>query len=157
MGGGDAMIEVDQPAEMQRYVGQKLGTSEWVTVDQEKIDAFAKLTGDDNWIHVDVERARRELPDGKTIAHGLLTLSLMPYLAAQMLKIRQRSRSINYGSNKIRFPAPVKCGARLRLHRSLEKFEPIAGGTRLTFSNVMEIEREERPAMAAETISVVYD
>jgi acyl dehydratase len=157
MGGGDAMIEVDQPAEMQRYVGQKLGTSEWVTVDQEKIDAFAKLTGDDNWIHVDVERARRELPDGKTIAHGLLTLSLMPYLAAQMLEIRQRSRSINYGSNKIRFPAPVKCGARLRLHRSLEKFEPIAGGTRLTFSNVMEIEREERPAMAAETISVVYD
>jgi acyl dehydratase len=151
------MIEVDRPADMQRYVGQKLGTSDWVVVDQEKIEAFAKLTGDDNWIHVAVERARRELPDGKTIAHGLLTLSLMPHLAAQTLKIRKRSRSINYGSNKVRFPAPVKCGARLRLHRSLEKFEPVEGGARLTFSNVMEIEGEERPAMAAESISVVYE
>src|SRR5438270_8764703 len=73
---------------MQRYVGQKLGTSEWVVVDQEKIDAFARLTGDDNWIHVDRDRAARELPHGKTIAHGLLTLSLMPRLAAQTLKIR---------------------------------------------------------------------
>jgi acyl dehydratase len=151
------VIEVDKPGDMQRYVGQKLGTSDWVVVDQDKIDAFAKLTGDDNWIHVDVERARRELPDGKTIAHGLLTLSLMPRLAAQTLKIRQRSRSINYGSNKIRYPAPVKCGSRVRLHRSLEKCEPVEGGARLTFSNVMEIEGEERPAMAAETISLVYE
>jgi acyl dehydratase len=151
------VIEVDKPGDMQRYVGQKLGTSDWVVVDQDKIDAFAKLTGDDNWIHVDVERARRELPDGKTIAHGLLTLSLMPHLAAQTLKVRQRSRSINYGSNKIRYPAPVKCGARLRLHRSLEKFEPVEGGARLTFSNMMEIEGEARPAMAAETISLVYE
>jgi acyl dehydratase len=151
------VIEVDRPGDMQRYVGQKLGTSDWVVVDQNKIDGFAKLTGDDNWIHVDVERAARELPDGKTIAHGLLTLSLMPHLAAQTLKIRRGSRSINYGSNKIRFPAPVKCGVRLRLHRTLQKFEPVEGGARLTFSNVMEIEGEERPAMAAETISVVYD
>jgi acyl dehydratase len=151
------MIEVDRPADMQAHVGQKLGTSEWIIVDQQKIDDFARLTGDDNWIHIDVERAARELPDGKTIAHGLLTLSLMPYLAAQTLKIRKRSRSINYGSNKIRFPAAVKCGARLRLHRTLQKFEPVEGGARLTFSNVMEIEGEERPAMAAETISVVYE
>jgi acyl dehydratase len=151
------MIEVDRPADMQRYVGQKLGTSHWVVVDQAKIDDFAKLTGDDNWIHIDVERAARELPDGKTIAHGLLTLSLMPHLAAQTLRIRKRSRSINYGSNKVRFPAPVTCGARLRLHRTLQKFEPVEGGARLTFSNVMEIEGEERPAMAAETISVVYE
>jgi acyl dehydratase len=151
------MIEVDRPADMQRYVGQKLGTSEWIIVDQQKIDEFARLTGDDNWIHVDVERAARELPEGKTIAHGLLTLSLMPYLAAQTLKIRKRSRSINYGSNKIRFPAAVKCGTRLRLHRSLQKFEPVEGGARLTFSNIMEIEGEERPAMAAESISVVYE
>jgi acyl dehydratase len=151
------VIELEKPADMQPYVGQKLGTSDWVIVDQEKIDAFAKLTGDDNWIHVDVARAARELPGGKTIAHGLLTLSLMPRLAAQTLTIRRRSRSINYGSNKIRFPAPVKSGARLRLHRSLEKFEPVEGGARLTFSNIMEIEAEERPAMAAETISVVYE
>jgi acyl dehydratase len=151
------MIEVNRPADMQRYVGQKLGTSQWIAVDQEKIDAFAKLTGDDNWIHVDVARAARELPEGKTIAHGLLTLSLMPYLAAQTLRIRQRSRSINYGSNKIRFPAPVKCGARVRLHRTLQKCEPVEGGARLTFSNIMEIEGEERPAMAAETVSLIYE
>ena len=151
------MIEVDRPADMQRYVGQKLGTSDWIAVDQAKIDDFAKLTGDNNWIHIDVDRAARELPDGKTIAHGLLTLSLMPYLAGQTLKIRKRSRSINYGSNKVRFPAPVKSGARLRLHRSLEKFEPVEGGARLTFSNVMEIEGEERPAMAAESITIVYE
>lgn len=151
------MIEVDTPADMRLYVGQKLGTSDWIVVDQATIDDFARLTGDDNWIHVDRERAARELPDGKTIAHGLLTLSLMPRLAAQTLKIRRRSRSINYGSNKVRFPAPVKCGARVRLHRSLEKWEPFDGGARLTFSNVMEIEGEERPAMAAETVSVVYD
>src|SRR5437588_12527302 len=124
------MLEVDRPADMQGFVGQKLGTSEWVVVDQTKIDDFARLTGDDNWIHVDVERARRELPEGKTIAHGLLTLSLMPYLAAQTLKIRKRSRSINYGSNKIRYPAPVKCGERVRLHRSLCKCEPVDGGAR---------------------------
>jgi acyl dehydratase len=151
------MIEVDRPADMQRYVGQKLGTSDWIVVDQEKIDDFARLTGDDNWIHVDVARAAREMPEGKTIAHGLLTLSLMPRLAAQTLKIRRRSRSINYGSNKVRFPAPVKCGARVRLHRSLEKCELVEGGARLTFSNLMEIEGEERPAMAAETVSVAYD
>ncbi|MBV8850094.1 MAG: MaoC family dehydratase [Methylobacteriaceae bacterium] len=151
------MIEVDRPADMQRFVGQKLGTSGWITVDQAKIDAFAQLTGDDNWIHVDVARAGRELPDGKTIAHGLLTLSLMPSLAAQTFKIHKRSRSINYGSDKVRFPAPVKCGARIRLHRSLKNWEPFDGGARLTFSNVMEIEGEDRPAMAAETVSMVYD
>ena len=95
------MIEIERPADLANYAGQKLGSSEWVIVDQAKIDAFAQLTGDDNWIHVDRERAARELPEGKTIAHGLLTLSLMPRLAAQTLKIRKRSRSINYGSNKI--------------------------------------------------------
>lgn len=151
------MIEVERPADLANYVGQKLGTSEWVIVDQAKIDAFAQLTGDDNWIHVDRERAARELPEGKTIAHGLLTLSLMPRLAAQTLKIRKRSRSINYGSNKIRYPAAEKCGARVRLHRTLEKCEPVEGGARLTFSNVMEIQGEARPAMAAETISLVYE
>ena len=150
------MIEVETPGDMQAHVGKLLGTSEWVTIDQGKIDDFAKLTGDDNWIHIDVARAARELPGGKTIAHGLLTLSLVPYLSAQTYKIRKRSKGINYGSNKIRFPAPVVCGARLRLHRSLEKYEPFEGGARLTFSNVMEIEGETKPALAAETISVVY-
>jgi len=151
------MIEVERPADMQAHVGKVLGTSEWVIVDQEKIDDFARVTGDENWIHVDVARAARELPEGKTIAHGLLTLSLMPHLSAQTYRIRRRGKGINYGSNKIRFPTPVVSGARIRLHRTLEKYEPIEGGARLTFSNIMEIEGETKPALAAETISVIYE
>jgi acyl dehydratase len=151
------MIEVERPADMQAQVGKLLGTSEWVIVDQEKIDDFARVTGDDNWIHVDVARAARELPEGKTIAHGLLTLSLVPHLSAQTYRIRRRGKGINYGSNKIRFPTPVVSGARIRLHRTLEKYEPMDGGARLTFSNIMEIEGETKPALAAETISVIYE
>jgi acyl dehydratase len=151
------MIEVERPADMRAHVGKLLGTSEWVIVDQEKIDDFARVTGDDNWIHVDVARAARELPEGKTIAHGLLTLSLVPHLSTQTYRIRRRGKGINYGSNKIRFPTPVVSGARIRLHRTLEKYEFIEGGARLTFSNIMEIEGARKPALAAETISVIYE
>jgi acyl dehydratase len=152
-----SMIEVETSADMQAYVGKLLGTSEWIIVDQRKIDDFAKVSGDENWIHVDVARAARELPEGKTIAHGLLTLSLVTHLGAQTYRVRSRAKGINYGINKVRFPNPVVCGARIRLHRTLEKYEPIEGGARLTFSNVMEIDGETKPALAAETISVVYD
>ncbi|RXN83418.1 enoyl-CoA hydratase [Achromobacter aloeverae] len=141
---------------MQGYVGQLLGTSDWLEIDQARIDAFAQVSGDDNWIHVDVERARRELPGGKTIAHGLLTLSLVTFLGGKICRVRQRSRGINYGSNKVRFTAPVPCGARIRLHRTLEAYDPVEGGARLTFGNRIEIEGEARPAMVAETISVMY-
>lgn len=150
------MLEVETPEDMAQYVGKPLGISDWLTVDQERIDAFARVSGDENWIHVDVERARRELPGGKTIAHGMLTLSLVTYMGGNILRIRQRSRGINYGSNKVRFTAPVQCGARIRLHRTLEKYEAIDGGARLTFGNRMEIEGVERPALVAETVSVIY-
>jgi len=150
------MLEVETPEDMARYVGKPLGSSDWLTVDQERIDAFARVSGDENWIHVDVERARRELPGGKTIAHGMLTLSLVTYMGGNILRIRQRSRGINYGSNKVRFTAPVQCGARIRLHRTLEKYEAIDGGARLTFGNRMEIEGVERPALVAETVSIIY-
>ncbi|WP_233233572.1 MaoC family dehydratase [Bordetella sp. LUAb4] len=150
------MLEVDTPYDLQRYVGQLLGTSEWLEIDQARIDAFAQVTGDDNWIHVDVERARRELPQGRTIAHGLLTLSLITFLGAKICRVRQRSRGINYGSNKVRFTAPVQCGARIRLHRTLQAYDPIEGGARLTFANRIEIEGVDRPAMVAETMSVMY-
>ncbi|WP_454691755.1 MaoC family dehydratase [Achromobacter aloeverae] len=150
------MLEVDTPYDLQRYVGQSLGTSDWLEIDQARIDAFAAVSGDDNWIHVDVERARRELPDGKTIAHGMLTLSLVTFLGAGICRVRQRSRGINYGSNKVRFTAPVQCGARVRLHRTLEAYDSVDGGARLTFGNRIEIEGMSRPAMVAETISVMY-
>src|SRR5690606_18643961 len=112
------MTEVEFPKDMEQYVGKLLGVSEWVTIDQGMIDDFARVTRDDNWIHVDVERAKRELPEGKTIAHGLLTLSLVPWLGAQTYRIRQRGKGINYGSNKVRFISPVVSGARIRLHRT---------------------------------------
>ncbi|WP_459617344.1 MaoC family dehydratase [Bordetella sp. 2513F-2] len=150
------MLELETLEELRSYVGKKLGTSDWITIDQQKIDAFAAITGDENWIHVDVARAARELPDGRTIAHGMLTLSLVTYLGAQICRIRRREKGINYGSNKVRFTAPVQAGRRIRLHRTLDKFEPVEGGARLTFGNTMEIEGSEKPALVAQTVSMVY-
>lgn len=151
------MLELDTLRELQPYVGQTLGTSEWLTVDQSRIDEFARVSGDENWIHVDVERARREMPGGKTIAHGMLTLSLLTFLGSRIYRIRHFSRSVNYGLNKVRFTAPVVGGARIRLHRTLERFDPIEGGARLTFGNQLEIDGVERPALVAETLSVIYE
>jgi acyl dehydratase len=150
------MLEVNTPYDLEPYVGKTLGISDWLEIGQARIDDFARVSGDDNWIHVDVERARRELPDGKTIAHGMLTLSLVTWLGTNICRVRQRSRGINYGSNKVRFTAPVQCGARIRLHRTLERYEPIDGGVRLTYGNRVEIEGSERPAMVAETMSLMY-
>ena len=107
---------------------------------QKLIDDFAAVSGDRNWIHIDVERAKQELPDGKTIAHGMLTLSLVTDLGANIAKVLERSKGVNYGSNKVRFTAPVQVGSRIRLHRTLLKFERAEGGARLTFSNEVEIE-----------------
>jgi acyl dehydratase len=121
------------------------------------IDKFAEATGDHQWIHVDVERAKRELPGGKTIAHGYLTLSLLPRLAPTLMTITGRRRGINYGSNKIRFISPVPAGARIRLRQRLVNAEDTPdSGVRITSEMTMELEGSERPAMVAETLSVVY-
>ena len=151
------MLTVERPADMKAHVGQKIGVSDWVTVDQTMIDKFADATGDHQWIHVDVERARKEMPGGKTIAHGFLTLSLVAGLSGQTHEIRNRSRGINYGSNKVRFTAPVPAGSRIRLHQSLLKVEDIEGGVRMTFENQVEIEGASRPALVAETIALAFD
>ena len=150
------MLEVEFPSDMKQYVGQKVGSSDWLTVDQKRIDDFAAVSGDHNWIHIDRERAKQQMPDGKTIAHGMLTLSLVTYLASQIVRIKQRSRGVNYGQNKVRFVSPVQSGARIRLHRTLEKFDEIEGGARLTYSNTVEIEGVAKPALVAETLTVVY-
>lgn len=150
------MLEVDTLADLDGHVGRLVGTSNWVLIDQARIDDFARVSGDDNWVHVDVERARHGMPEGKTIAHGMLTLSMLTWLGGSILKIRSRSKGINYGSNKVRFTAPVMCGARIRLHRTLKAIEHVDGGARLTFDNRMEIEGLDRPALIAETISLIY-
>ena len=151
------MLVVDRPADLKAHIGKELGASEWVLVDQPTIDKFADATGDHQWIHVDVERAKREMPGGKTIAHGFLTLSLIAGLAHQIYEIRHRSRGINYGSNKVRFTAPVQVGSRVRLRQTLKSVEDIQGGVRLTFDSQMEIEGSSRPALIAETLSLAYD
>ena len=143
--------------DLKSFVGRKLGSSDWVTVSQEQIEAFAQATGDHQWIHVDVERAKKELPGGKTIAHGYLTLSLLPRLAPTLMSVEKRRRGLNYGSNRIRFTAPVPAGARIRLKQKLVKVEPVEdNGFRVTSEMTMEVEGNSRPAMVAETLSIVY-
>jgi acyl dehydratase len=121
------------------------------------IDKFADATGDHQWIHVDVERAKKEMPGGKTIAHGYLTLSLLPQLAPTLMKIEKRRRGLNYGSNRVRFTAPVPAGGRVRLRQKLVKIEPVEdNGFRITSEMTMEVEGNTRPAMVAETVGIVY-
>jgi acyl dehydratase len=152
------MLTLERPKDIFQYVGQELGPSEWLTVTQEMIDKFAEATGDHQWIHVDVERAKREMPGGKTIAHGYLTLSLIPRLAPTLMKIQQRRRGLNYGSNKIRFISAVPAGSRIRLRQKFLAAEEVAdNGVRITSQMTMEVEGSERPAMVAEIMSVVYE
>ena len=151
------MLELERPADMKAFVGKPVGTSAWVLVDQPMINAFADATGDHQWIHVDVERAKREMPGGKTIAHGFLTLSLLPRLWESVYRISNTSRGINYGSNKVRFTAPVTVGSRVRLRQTLNRVEDIPGGIRITFDNTVEIEGSDRPALFAETLVLAFD
>jgi len=151
------MLKVEKPQDLLQHVGTELGPSEWLTVTQEMIDKFADATGDHQWIHVDVERAKKEMPGGKTIAHGYLTLSLLPQLAPTLMKIEKRRRGLNYGSNRVRFTAPVPAGARVRLRQKLVKIEPVEdNGFRITSEMTMEVEGNTRPAMVAETLGIVY-
>jgi acyl dehydratase len=151
------MLEFERPADMKAYVGKPVGTSEWVLVDQPMINAFANATGDHQWIHVDVARARTEMPGGTTIAHGYLTLSLLPRLGASIYQIRKTSRGINYGSNKVRFTAPVPAGSRVRLQQVLKAVDDIKGGVRLTFESTVEIEGSDKPALIAQALVLAFD
>ena len=151
------MLIVDRPQDMKAHVGEEIGSSNWVTVDQAMINKFADATGDHQWIHVDIERAKKEMPGGSTIAHGFLTLSLIAGLAHETHDIRKRSRGINYGSDRARFTAPVPAGSRVRLHQKLLKVEDIEGGVRMSFESRMEIEGQARPALVAETIALAYE
>src|SRR5919198_2418562 len=150
---GRRMIELERPADLAQYVGKEIGVSDWFTVDQALIDKFADATGDHQWIHVDVERARRELPGGKTIAHGYLTLSLVPRLGQTLYRVKHRSRVLNYGSNRVRFTGQVPAGSRIRLRQKIKSVEPVdGGGGRITSENTVEVEGASRPALIAETI-----
>ncbi|MGD0192069.1 MAG: MaoC family dehydratase [Rhizomicrobium sp.] len=137
-------------------VGQELGVTEWITIDQDRINKFADATGDHQWIHIDVERAKKELPGGKTIAHGYLTLSLLPMLGAGIMRVTGVSRGINYGSNKVRFTNMVPVGSKVRGRQKLLSAEPKSGGMQLISEFTVEIEGQERPALIAETIGLIF-
>jgi len=146
-----------QPVEMSdlpKLVGQEVGVSDWLEISQDRVNKFADATGDHQWIHVDVERATREI--GGPIAHGYLTLSLIPFLSAGMLPVKGVTRGINYGSDKVRFTNMVRVGKRIRLRQKLIGVEPKSGGLQIKNECTIEIEGEARPACVAETMSVIY-
>ncbi len=141
-------------ADIQGLAGQEMGVSDWTEVTQERVNQFAEATGDHQWIHVDVARATREI--GGPIAHGYLTLSLIPMLGAQIMRVEGVTRGINYGCNKVRFTNMVRVGKRVRMRQKLVAVEAKSGGLQLTNECTLEIEGEERPACVAETLSVIY-
>ena len=136
-------------------VGQEVGVSDWVTVEQDRINLFADATGDHQWIHVDPARAAKG-PYGTTVAHGFLTLSLLPELSQTALEIADVRMGINYGLNRVRFPAPVKVGARLRGRFKLQSFEPLPGGAQVTMEVTMEVEGSDKPVCVAESVGRRY-
>jgi acyl dehydratase len=131
--------------------GEELGTSEWLEIDQERVNLFADATGDHQWIHVDVERAEAG-PFGGTIAHGYLTLSLVPFLGAQVFSLETPGAKLNYGVNKVRFPSPVRVGSRVRSHVTMGEVTDLPAGKQLTLRHTIEIEGATKPACVAETV-----
>jgi acyl dehydratase len=142
-------------ADLQALVGQPLGASDWITVDQARIDRFADATGDHQWIHVDAERAAQG-PFGSTIAHGFLTLSLLPAFFASAFEIADVRMGINYGLNRVRFTAPVPVGSRLRARFRLLAFESLDGGAQLVTEATIERDGAERPVCVAEAVARRY-
>ncbi|HXY22268.1 MAG TPA: MaoC family dehydratase [Burkholderiaceae bacterium] len=141
--------------ELPQLVGRELGTSDWVDVDQSRIDAFAQVTGDHQWIHVDVKRAKAG-PFGTTIAHGYLTLSLLPCMLASAFSLRDSRMGVNYGLNRVRFPAPVPADSRLRGHFKLLTCEAIEKGVQLTIEARIEREGSDKPVCVAELVARRY-
>jgi acyl dehydratase len=149
---GVAMTRYPHLQDLAALVGQEVAVSEWIAVDQPRIDLFAQATGDHQWIHVDPARAAAG-PFGTTIAHGFLTLSLIPALGDDALAIDDVVMGVNYGLNRVRFTAPVKVDSRLRGRFTLQAFDAIAGGAQLTMTVTIEIEGSDRPACVAESVS----
>jgi acyl dehydratase len=143
-------------AEVPALKGSELGSSDWHEVTQEHVNLFADATGDHQWIHVDVERAKAESPFGGPIVHGYLTLSLLATLSAQVLVVTDTAMGVNYGLNKVRFPSPVPVGSKVRLTATLKDVEEFAGGLQLTLSAVIEREGGDKPVCVAEPVYRYY-
>jgi acyl dehydratase len=143
--------------ELKSAVGTEVGVSDWIDITQNRIDQFAEATGDEQWIHVDPERAAREMPGGKTIAHGLLSLSLIPMFIRSIIGLKGLKNTLNYGANKIRYLTPVPAGSRLRGRVTvLETQDVPPDALRVTYKVAIEIEGNQRPACVAEVIGQHY-
>ncbi|SNS75599.1 Acyl dehydratase [Noviherbaspirillum humi] len=151
------MRTIESVAELRELVGREVAVSEWVEITQERVRKFADATDDHQWIHLDVERCQRESPYGGTIAHGFLTLSLLPMMMASAMQMPAAKMSVNYGLNKVRFPAPVPVGSRVRGRMLLMALEDIPGGVQMTWQVTMEREGGDKPVCVAESLSRRYE
>lgn len=149
------MRTFEKISDLQGLVGQELGVSEWMTITQEQINKFAEATGDHQWIHLDVERAKSG-PFGTTIAHGFLTLSLLPEMTSKAFRVLETRMGVNYGLNKVRFPAPVPAGSRVRGRFKLTEYIPLEGGAQMTVECTMEREGSDKPVCVAESLARRY-
>jgi acyl dehydratase len=150
------MREIASLAELKALVGQEVAVSDWVEISQERVNQFAEATGDHQWIHLDVERCKRESPFGGPIAHGYLTLSLLPMLMQNSVRMTDVRMGVNYGLNKVRFPAPVPVGSKVRSRTTVVSVEDIAGGAQVTWLVTVEREGGDKPVCVAESISRRY-
>lgn len=150
------MREIESLAALKELVGQEVAVSDWIPITQERVNLFADATGDHQWIHLDVERSKRESPFGSTVAHGFLTLSLLPMMMSSSVLMRDVRMGVNYGLNKVRFPAPVPVGSRVRGRMKLLSVEDIAGGAQMIWEVTMEREGGDKPVCVAESISRRY-
>ena len=141
---------------LKETAGQQVGESEWIEITQDRINQFADATGDHQWIHVDVDRAAKESPFGKTIAHGYLTLSLIPSLTMGLQKVEGVKMGINYGLNRLRFPSPVPVGSRVRASVRNLSVEEVQGGAQVVNEVTIQVEGQEKPACVAETVTRLY-
>jgi acyl dehydratase len=148
-------VVFETPNALKDSVGKQLGYSEWLRIEQDRVNQFAEATGDHQWIHVDEERAKSG-PFGATIAHGYLTLSLVSYFLPQIIEVRGFDFAVNYGCNKVRFPAPVAVGSRIRGGAEIVSVEEFKGAIQSIVRVTVEIEGKDRPACVAETVSLYY-
>jgi acyl dehydratase len=145
------MRVLDDLDELAALAGEELGVSDWLMIEQSRVDAFADATGDHQWIHVDVDAAASG-PFGGTIAHGYLTLSLIPFLGAQVFSLETPGAKLNYGVNKVRFPSPVPVGSRIRDHITMGEVTDLPAGKQLTLRHTIEVEGQTKPGCVAETV-----
>jgi acyl dehydratase len=151
------MLTLESPGQLKDFAGQELGVTDWVAIPQERIDQFAAATGDRQWIHVDVERAQRESPYGTTVAHGFLTLSLLTQFIRQTVAIHGLKMGVNYGLNRVRFPAPVRAGSKVRGRVELRSVREFEGGAEPTFRVTVECEGTDKPCCVAEWVVRYYE